>query len=335
MDCRPRFFLIRKGIPNRIVPLIAVDELPEWINIIGCPRELKREETRDLYNLGAFSNKSKEPYAVEILPGMVSDTLAEKAEEVKAEGSLNGVGVEKEAAPPPPPPPPSSPVQSETKSAATAAQTTEEATSPPTEQAGTCTTFGSQPKTPIKSENITAQSSTTASKHAHSLPHLPTSPPPLKPLPLPLPSSSSSSCSSSPSPSTYCRHWINHGTCKYNRACKYKHEMPTSPWVLSALGLSEFPAWFTVGAAELGRSGSRRRRRKRREEESLLLVRELLGRRGGIKKTIKDKDEEDKDDDNDDDDQEFKVAMGRVEADLPIVGLKGGRGLGMGRLVDV
>ena len=61
MTPRPRFFVVRPGfkrqtsngkietLPGPIVPLIAVDELPEWLSIVGIPRELAVEQTVSAY----------------------------------------------------------------------------------------------------------------------------------------------------------------------------------------------------------------------------------------------------------------------------------------------
>ncbi|KAK7952388.1 uncharacterized protein PG986_008116 [Apiospora aurea] len=60
----PRHFLVRPATtkhtasgtittPGPMVPLIAVDQLPEWIDIAGVPRELTVEQTMGLQNLGS------------------------------------------------------------------------------------------------------------------------------------------------------------------------------------------------------------------------------------------------------------------------------------------
>ncbi|KAK4229770.1 hypothetical protein QBC38DRAFT_497335 [Podospora fimiseda] len=355
MDCRPRFFLIRKGTPNRIVPLIAVDELPEWINIVGCPRELKREDTKDLYNLGAFSNRSKEPYTVEILrdvaptPGSIKTRdededkpriAAQDTETITTQDSP-----EKEPAITPPPstpatkpaeiPAPPSPTKQRPEETDVDKKKPAKPLLPTTSQINPIIPAPDNDNNHNSNEQKQQPRLTglAASKHASST--LPSTPPPLKPLP---PSPSPSPIS--PSTTTYCRHWLNHGTCKYGRACKYKHEIPTSPTVLSALGLKEFPSWFT-----------RQDINNNRVRELSVFVRELLlggrgrerGGRGGRRRRRvigrKDRQEEVEE-------EVLKVAMGRVEADLPIglkgrengvvgIGLRKGGEEGEGRLVDV
>lgn len=68
------------------------------------------------------------------------------------------------------------------------------------------------------------------------------------------PSASSSSSSSPPStPQEYCRHWCQHGTCKWGTFCRHKHAMPTTLEGLLEVGLCEIPAWW-ISATGIGMS---------------------------------------------------------------------------------
>ncbi|KAI8632237.1 hypothetical protein F5Y19DRAFT_355953 [Xylariaceae sp. FL1651] len=42
----------------------------------------------------------------------------------------------------------------------------------------------------------------------------------------------------------YCRHWCHHGKCKWNEACRYRHEMPRTVRELREVGLAGFPGWW-------------------------------------------------------------------------------------------
>ncbi|KAK3336896.1 hypothetical protein B0T19DRAFT_410877 [Cercophora scortea] len=80
MTPSPRFFIVRPdaiednasrgGVMRRergrFVPLVAVDQFPEWFSIIGIPRELTAEQTVGMHDLG---NVSKEggTYAIQIV----------------------------------------------------------------------------------------------------------------------------------------------------------------------------------------------------------------------------------------------------------------------------
>ncbi|KAI1446749.1 hypothetical protein F5Y02DRAFT_56552 [Annulohypoxylon stygium] len=70
----PQHFIVRPSvtkhtanstvtIPGPIVPLIAVDQLPEWLDLFGVPRELSLEQTVGLSNLGTVV-RSPEFYEV-------------------------------------------------------------------------------------------------------------------------------------------------------------------------------------------------------------------------------------------------------------------------------
>ncbi|RYP24807.1 hypothetical protein DL765_000353 [Monosporascus sp. GIB2] len=62
----PRYFLVRPGtvkhtasdavtIPGPMVPLLPADQLPEWMDVLGVPRELAVEQTAGLVNLGTVA----------------------------------------------------------------------------------------------------------------------------------------------------------------------------------------------------------------------------------------------------------------------------------------
>lgn len=72
----PQYFLVRPGEtrhtasgiitkPGPIVPLVAVDQLPEWLDLLGVPRELGVEQTVGLTNLGTVA-RNPEFYQVYI-----------------------------------------------------------------------------------------------------------------------------------------------------------------------------------------------------------------------------------------------------------------------------
>ncbi|KAI0842854.1 hypothetical protein F5Y06DRAFT_304515 [Hypoxylon sp. FL0890] len=61
----PQHFIVRPGVtkhtasgtvtsPGPIVPLVAVDQLPQWLDVAGVPRELSVEQTVGLTNLGTL-----------------------------------------------------------------------------------------------------------------------------------------------------------------------------------------------------------------------------------------------------------------------------------------
>ncbi|KAK6865126.1 hypothetical protein PG995_001654 [Apiospora arundinis] len=73
----PRYFLVRPAttkhtasgtitMPGPMVPLIALDQLPEWIDIAGVPRELTVEQTMGLQNLGTVIPEATEHFEVRL-----------------------------------------------------------------------------------------------------------------------------------------------------------------------------------------------------------------------------------------------------------------------------
>lgn len=66
----PDHFLVRPGTkdgkPGPIVPLIAVDQLPDWMQLVGVPRELGAEQTIGLTNLGIIDKEDDDVYEVRL-----------------------------------------------------------------------------------------------------------------------------------------------------------------------------------------------------------------------------------------------------------------------------
>lgn len=71
MSPRAQYYVVRPGpvttlpsggrsqAPARLVPLVAVDQLPEWINIVGVPRELKPEDAVQMLAIASDDNSIK------------------------------------------------------------------------------------------------------------------------------------------------------------------------------------------------------------------------------------------------------------------------------------
>lgn len=248
MPPRLRFFIVRPevatqtptGAPHKqlgpIVPLIPADELPDWLDVVGAPRELSVEQTMSLSNLGTVA-KNDEPFPVRIaysaldlsrpqqpqqqLPGATIDSWADEIPDI------------------PPPQPPVDPAD-EMK----AHWTTEP-------RHGLSSSIHNRPD---GSPNSTASTSTKTTTHPYHTP--PPSPPTAVPVPAgptthqhqpPVPAPAPA-----PSPQTqksddYCRHWCHHGTCKWGNQCRYQHVMPTTTQGLVDVGLREFPTWWVMG----------------------------------------------------------------------------------------
>ncbi|KAM0424760.1 hypothetical protein ACHAPT_010070 [Fusarium lateritium] len=109
MTPRPLFFLIRPGLeqitsngrilvqPGKAVPLIPVDLLPEWMEVIGLPRCLSQEQAEGMENLGVYHAET-ETYQLKF------DPLAEDNESSDDGSTSYPSKTEPSTSPPPPPP---------------------------------------------------------------------------------------------------------------------------------------------------------------------------------------------------------------------------------------
>lgn len=245
----PCFFIVRpdvkkqtsqgkvQTIPGPIVPVIAVDELPEWFDIVGVPRALSVEETIGLCNLGTAS-KSETSYAI---------NLTHKVPAAQADA---GPGQATHFHPALEPHVPA------------AASTTISATPSPSASATI------HPAEHMKSHWSEAHAhqqagrrgelrNSTHSPHSSVAPGLP--PPSLPPPPPPATTTTIATTHYQPHPQPqpqpnpdhtpkapeYCRHWCRHGTCKWGLQCRYVHAMSTTTEQLAGV-----PAWWMpMGAA--------------------------------------------------------------------------------------
>lgn len=70
MQPRPDYFIVRPdtkdGMPGSIVPLIAVDQLPDWMQLVGVPRELDIEQTIGLTSLGIGEREGDNMFEVRL-----------------------------------------------------------------------------------------------------------------------------------------------------------------------------------------------------------------------------------------------------------------------------
>ncbi|KAI1376348.1 hypothetical protein F4677DRAFT_89162 [Hypoxylon crocopeplum] len=101
----PQYFIVRPGmtkhtatgtvtVPGPIVPLVAVDQLPEWIDLLGVPRELGLEQTVGLTNLGTVI-RDPEFYQVYMHSGDIAATPpAEEAPVASGSNTMAGAAHE-------------------------------------------------------------------------------------------------------------------------------------------------------------------------------------------------------------------------------------------------
>ncbi|KAK4238024.1 hypothetical protein C8A03DRAFT_33981 [Achaetomium macrosporum] len=216
-----------------MVPLVAVDELPDWLGLVGVPRELTAEQTIDLYNLGTVS-KSDGSYVVNMhqaTAGGPSTTMEH------TEGKQGDATVKAHSA------------SSETKGSSPAAPGTTPAHPADNMKAH----WNGAHARDLTINNNTAQ-------HQPPTPLLP--PGPQLTLPRgptqPTGSTTSTASNTTTEPVTttaatttteYCRHWCQHGTCRWGLRCRHLHAMPTTRAELAEVGLREIPAWWRIATA--------------------------------------------------------------------------------------
>lgn len=81
---RPEHFIIRPRMDGRektIVPLIAVDQLPDWIQLAGVPRQLNGFQASGLVNLGLVSGEGFGTYEVRLRVDRIREIMSGGAQD--------------------------------------------------------------------------------------------------------------------------------------------------------------------------------------------------------------------------------------------------------------
>ncbi|KAJ4420064.1 hypothetical protein N0V82_004636 [Gnomoniopsis sp. IMI 355080] len=87
----PQHFIVRPGPAGRgetIVPLIALDQLPDWIQLTGVPRQLDVEQAVGMINLGLLAGDGISLYEVRLRADRIRAIMRGKAEEEEEERRL-------------------------------------------------------------------------------------------------------------------------------------------------------------------------------------------------------------------------------------------------------
>lgn len=87
----PEHFIVRPGIGTRekvIVPLIAVDQLPDWIQLAGVPRQLDVDQASGMVNLGLVTGDGFSAYEVRLRIDKIRAIMSGSARHEKEEEHL-------------------------------------------------------------------------------------------------------------------------------------------------------------------------------------------------------------------------------------------------------
>lgn len=254
MHPRLDHFIVRPdekdGTPGSIVPLVAVDQLPDWMQLSGVPRELDAEQTIGLTNLGIVDKKDDSIFEVRLHHGKIRAILNSADEKTDSHSSGGGKAKaktpKKKTAP-----------HAETKSKSIEKTASEE--SLPT-STGTSSSTELGPVEKPKPRVHPAQRMLSASRHNVANTALDTqarnssSEKPLRPHmteatrdePRPAGPKNTTTTKQDKPPTTFCRHWCHHGTCKWGLECRYQHRMPATVDGLREVGLKDFPTWYLL-----------------------------------------------------------------------------------------
>lgn len=243
MQPRPNHFVVRPdtkdGMPGPIVPLIAVDQLPDWMQVAGVPRELHAEQTIGLTNLGIVEMEEDSFFDVRLHHDKIRAIL-DRADEKK---DLYSSGNEKARA--------RAMGQKRTSSLCeTKSKTNDKAAS-----------NDSLPDSPSASRHniantaVEVQACSSSSSSSNARAPRPRMKEATRDEPRPTGPQRTTARQYKQPTTAFCRHWCCHGTCKWGLKCRYVHRMPTTVEGLREVGLKDFPAWYLLMMSDAG-SGS-------------------------------------------------------------------------------
>lgn len=255
MPARPLYFVVRPGTrrgpggfgtnniePGAIVPLVALDQLPTWLEIVDVPRALTVEQAAGLLNLGTVM-KGSGTFDVRIHAARLdgADKRRMMANLPLPPSPVSGLGTSPGTSPDPGTSPSPSPV-----AVAVAVPVPDPVSipipalvparaSPPANGTAPIGTKSTDIPLPAAPAPPVAPTPAFAASAAHAS--------------IASASASASAAANNPPTTAYCRHWAHNGTCRWGPGCRYVHAMPTTPEGLAELGLKTFPAWWTAAAA--------------------------------------------------------------------------------------
>lgn len=249
MNPRLDHFIVRPqaddGTAGAIVPLVAVDQLPDWMQLAGVPRELDAEQTIGMTNLGVVDNEDDSTFEVRLHHDKIRAILNDADD---GGGKTKAKATKKKTIPP---------TETRGKANVIAHAASDESLSTSTGTSSSTTT-GPVEK-PKLGAHHRAERTLSASRHnpANAAPDTTharsISEKPLRPHMTaaardgPRPPAPQRATRQDRQPTTvFCRHWCHHGTCKWGLDCRYQHRMPVTRDGLQEVGLRDFPAWYLL-----------------------------------------------------------------------------------------
>lgn len=254
MQPRLDHFIVRPdtgdGTPGPIVPLVAVDLLPEWMQLSGVPRELNADQTIGLTNLGIVDKEDDSIFEVRLHHGKIRAILNSADDKTASHSPGGGKGKAKATK----------------KKTITPAETKGNSIEQTASEESLSTSDGSssytkpghvekqQPRTLPAQPMLSASRHNTADTAVGTQTRHNVSEKPLRPHMTeakreetqPAVSKHTTTTKPDKQPTTFCRHWCHHGTCKWGLQCRYQHRMPSTVEGLREVGLKDFPTWYLL-----------------------------------------------------------------------------------------
>lgn len=248
MHPRLDHFIVRPdaedGTPGPIVPLVAVDQLPKWMELSGVPRELDAEQTIGLTNLGIVDKEDDGFFEVRLHHGKIRDILNYGDEKTDSHSSGGGKGKAK---------------ATKKRKTVTLADTTSksigknvsEESFPTSARISSFAEPGLAKKPPPRT--LSASRHNTANIAPETKARDTSVEKPIRPHMTeatreePRPAAPKDTATEQDKqPTTLCRYWCHNGKCGWGTECHYQHNMPTTAEGLREVGLKHFPAWYLL-----------------------------------------------------------------------------------------
>ncbi|EFX04167.1 zinc finger DNA-binding protein [Grosmannia clavigera kw1407] len=215
--------------PGRFVPLIAIDQLPDWLEVVGVPRQLLFSQAVDMIAIGAVAR----PSDLQIHNSTLANDDVFEVRVLRRHDS--------DIAVPPAAVFPASPAVSATASSTTLGMAAERATMKDMSTKNTSTprkAAASDSDAWSRDGSVSSWSREPRSRAGRSA------------TPSNIWTVKSAKTTKPPKASTDmsdrqpCRHWCQTGKCSFKSGCKFSHVMPETIKGLRVVGLSRFPDWY-------------------------------------------------------------------------------------------